>query len=1064
MKKVYNSSWLLKPIVSFHRFPQLVKILTLFLICELALPVYSHTPGNISADPQQQIRVTGKITDVATGQAMPGVNIQVKGTSIGAIGDIEGNYSLTVTDRNATLVFSFIGYVTQEISLNGRTTLNVTLTGEVKGLEEVIVIGYGTQKKSSINGAITTMEGDRVQSVPVAILSNALAGRISGVTVNQASGAPGYAANIYIRSINTWKTTGTDPLYVIDGIISTKQNFDGLDASEIKSLTVLKDAASSAVYGARGSNGVILVTTNTGSEGKLKLTYSYEYNFERPSNLPEYVGAKDMVRLENYAYTGVGLDPKYGPQEVAYFNEHDPARSLFDDIYRNPTSQKHTVSATGGSDKIKYFVGGSSIYQSAFVDNADYKRYNLRSNINVKFTNNLSGVFNISYHQSTKRRFVMQEDNLANFEEDDTFGKFWSRIQYLQPHAPAKTSDGKLINPGWIGNAMGFVEQGGMNTRLEYNINTLMSLRYNVPFINGLSISGNYSPQFYIKDIKHYEKKMTLYNVEQQGEHGYIYTDNVISSTLSSYPSKERLAKTHDRNKQYQLNFSADYSKSFGMHNISAMFNVEISEGSDDYFYLVRENFPLLQRDQFWATGSSRNDSYGDGTEYQSGRMSYIGRLIYQYSDKYFMNATLRRDGSMLFAPNYRWGNFPSVSLGWVISKENFFHIPLIDFLKLRGTWGLAGNDVVGGWKWQESYSTNGSFMIGTVMQPRVAYNGIVNDKLTWEKTSEYNIGLDSRFLGGVVFNFEYFHRHNYDILDSRIVSLPAEFGGTMPPVNYGIVDGQGFEMELGYNGRAGELNYEVKGNLSYATNKVIVRDVPQNVRDVNNPIGRSTDYVACLVSTGIIRTQAELNAIPAGYTIYGLKPTLGSINFEDVSGLTPGVPDGKIDDYDRQVIKGKHYLPPYSYGLELKGEWKGIMVDVFFQGFLGVSKMYDDDYAYHRRFYDARPPSVWLNAWSEDNPGAPWPKPVPWGYTSDWVESTFWLKNAAYLRLGHLNISYSLPKSIIERLNISNVSFVVSGTNLFTLSGFKWYDPSIPSMSSYPTMKSYTFGINVTL
>lgn len=1009
-----------------------------------------------------QRTVTGTVSD-KNQQPIAGANIVVKGTQTGALTDANGKYTISVPASGATLVISFIGYTSQEVSVGTSSVINVTLQEEISALDEVVVIGYGTQKKSSITGAITTMEAERVQTVPVTILSNALAGRLSGVTVNEASGAPGYAANVYIRSINTWKSTGTSPLYVIDGVISSKQNFDALDAAEVKSLTVLKDAASSAVYGARGSNGVILVTTNTGAEGKFKLNYNYSYNFERPSNLPEYVDAKDMVRLRNYAYRSVGVAEPYGPIEVAFFSENDPARSLFDDIYSNPTSQKHTVSATGGSEKIKYFVNGSSTGQTAFVKNADYKKFNLRSNINVDFTKNLSGIFNISYHQSTKTRFIMQEDNVAGFEVDDTFGKFWSRIQYLQPHAPAKTSDGKLINPGWIGNAYGFVEEGGINTRLEYNINTVMGLKYKVPFLDGLSVSGNFSPQFYSRDIKHYEKKMTLYNVEQQGEHGLIFTDNVISSTKSSYPSKERLVKSHSRTKEYQLNLSADYSKTFGKHNIGAMVNVEISEGYDDYFYGVRENFPLLQRDQFWATGSSRTDSYLDGTEYENGRMSYIGRLMYQYADKYFLNATLRRDGSMLFAPDYRWGNFPSVSLGWVVSEEDFFNIAAVDFLKFRATYGLAGNDIVGGWKWQESYSTAGSFMIGTVMSPRVAYNGIVNEMLTWEKTSEFNIGIDSRILGGVILSFEYFNRHNYDILDSRIVSLPASFGGTMPPENYGIVDGNGFELELGYNGRAGQFHYEVKGNLSYATNKVKERDVPQNVRDVNNPIGRSTDYVACLVSKGIIRTQAELNAFPEGYTIYGLKPTIGSIDFEDVSGLTPDVPDGKIDDYDRQVIKGKHYLPPYIYGLDLNGDWKGIAVNIFLQGVLGVSKMYDDDYAYHRRFYEVRPPVVWLDSWSEDNADAPWPRPVPWGYSNDWRESTFWVKNADYLRLKHINLSYSIPKSIIGRLNISDVTFMVTGTNLFTLSEFKWYDPSIPSMSSYPTMKSYTFGINVT-
>ena len=1019
-----------------------------------------------TADPeitmqQQERKISGKVTE-QSGASIPGASVVIKGTTTGVITNNNGNFSMSVPFDTKTLVFSFVGMKTLEIALGNQNTINVTMQQNVIGLDEIVAIGYGSQKRSSITGAISTMGGEDIVNMPVTSLSNALAGRLSGVFVNEASGAPGYAANIQVRSVNTWKSTGNDPLYVIDGIISTKQLFDALDATEIKNITVLKDAASTAVYGARGGNGVILVTTNTGEKGRFKFSYDYSYSFDEPTNIPKYVSSKDMVRLVDYAFEAIGQPDLFGPTEQAYFNTHDPGRASFTDLYRDPAVQKHSISASGGDEKIKYFLSGSYMGQDAFVKNADYKKYDFRSNISVNFTKNLSGNFNVSYHQATKSRFVMQEDNQAGFEEDLTFGTFWSRLQFYQPYCASKTSDGKLINLGWIGNAMGFVEQGGMNTARDYNINTVMNLTYKVPNVKGLSVSVNYSPQFYIRDIKDYEKKVTLYTVEQKGEHGLIYTDNVIGTVLSAWPDKERIAKTKDKNTAYQLNWSADYLRSFGKHNIGAMFNAEISESNRDYFYAVRENFPLVQRDQFWATGGSRADSYVDGTEYAAGRMSYIGRLTYQYSDKYFVNASMRRDGSMLFAPGYRWGNFPSVSLGWVLSNENFMKDKFFNYLKLRGTWGMTGNDVVGGWKWQDSYSTGGNVMIGTAMSPTVLYNGIVNEKLTWEKTREFNVGLDSRFWDGAIFNFEYYLRHNYDILDSRIVSLPASFGGTMPPVNYGIVDGHGLEVEVGYSGHTGKFNYQVKGNIAYARNKVVERDVAQNVRDVNNPNGRSTDYVACLVSKGIIRTQAQLDAIPANYTAYGLKPGLGDIWYQDVSGPTAGVPDGIIDDYDRQVIKGKHYTPPYVYGLNMTGYWKGFSLDLFLQGVTGVSKMYNGN-SYGRHFEAwSRPNANWLDSWSPTNINASFPKPDIWGSAVNDVESTFWLKSGDYLRLKYLGLSYSLPESIIKKLNISKASVILSGTNLFTISGFKYYDPAIPSMGSYPTMKAYTLGINV--
>jgi hypothetical protein len=280
--------------------------------------------------------------------------------------------------------------------------------------------------------------------------------------------------------------------------------------------------------------------------------------------------------------------------------------------------------------------------------------------------------------------------------------------------------------------------------------------------------------------------------------------------------------------------------------------------------------------------------------------------------------------------------------------------------------------------------------------------------------------------------------------------------------VNYGVVDGHGFEFEAGYNGSAGAFNYGIKGNFSYATNKVIERDVPENVRDVDNPIDRSTDYVVALVSKGIMRTQADLDALPPGYTIYGKQPALGALNFEDVSGLEPGEPDGKIDNYDRQVIEGKHYLPPYTFGLNLTGDWKGIGIDIFFQGALGVSKMYNDGYG--RRFHTGvRAPQFWSDSWTPDNIDAEYPQAVTWNYTMDHLASTFWLKNGNYMRLQHLNLNYSLPKQVVEKIRMSNIRFLLTGTNLFTISSFDYYDPTVAETRSYPTMRTITLGVNAT-
>ena len=1004
------------------------------------------------------ITVKGTITN-ELGEGLPGVSVLIKGSQTGTATDANGNFQVEVPDQNARLVFSYVGYVTQEIPIGSNTVLNVKLLEDDKTLQEIVVVGYGTQKKTSVTGAITTMKADDVKNNPVPNLSSSLAGRLSGVYVNQGSGAPGYAPAIRIRSVNTWKDTGNDPLYVIDGVITDKRMFDALDYSEVDNITVLKDAASGAIYGARAANGVVLVTTKRGADGKFQLNYNYSYSFDNPSKIPDYMDARDMVRLNNWARTSRGIAPSYDAEEVAFFEQNDPGRGWYTQAYIDPVLQRHSLSASGGSDKVKYFVAGSYFDQSAFIKNADFKKYNFRSNIDVNLTKNLTGVFNVAYNEGKKTRFAMQED-LVGFDTNPTFGGLWGRLLYYLPNTGPKTSDGHFINPGWIGNPLAFVEEGGTVRRVERNIQMNIGLTYKLPFVDGLSVSGRYSPNYEATTMRLHELKTTLYDVVKKGTNGAIYTDQITGSIKSSYPNKERIAKTQEAINSYQLNFSANYAKQFGKHNVDAVAIYEQSEGKYDYFYGVREGFPLVQNDQFWATSSARADSYVDGSESETGRASYIGRVLYSYDDKYFLNLTARRDGSMLFGPEYRWGVFPSVSAGWVLSKENFFNVKQIDFLKIRGSWGLAGNDAVGGWKWSESYSVSGDYVFGTVPQPRVRYNGIVNEKLTWEKTSELNLGFDAQMFNRFSLSGEYFKRHNYDILDTRIASLPGSFGGSMPPENYGIVDGHGYELELGYNGSAGDVTYGIKGSFSYSNNKVKVRDVAQNAQAVDNPNGRPTDYVRMLVSKGIIRTKEQLDALPTGYTIYGKPAVLGAIDFEDVNGVA-GVADGKIDDYDRQVLKGKHSLNPYTFGLNLKASWKGIGIDVFVQGVTGGSKLYDDGYG--RRFFDgARPPSFWLDSWTPQNVNAAYPQPVTWDATNDHLASTFWLKNGSFLRFQNINLNYTVPKVLCQKIGMSAVSFYVSGANLLTLSKYDFHDPSVASMNSYPTMKTYTMGVNL--
>jgi TonB-linked SusC/RagA family outer membrane protein len=636
----------------------------LLMGCVLRLSAENAAPaparGNEASSLQQQIRrVTGTVAD-SNGEPVVGANVTQKGNSSnGTVTDAGGRFSLDVPP-NATLLVSFIGYLTKEAGTGDRSTVNVVLAEDVGLLEEVVVVGYGTQKKASVTGAIATLQTEKVENIPVANVSNALAGRMSGLYVNQVSGAPGYAASVRVRSVNTWKGSGNDPLYVIDGIILDKRSFDMLDYSEIENISVLKDAASASVYGARAANGVILVTTRTGKEGKFKLNYNYSYSFDQPSKIPEYGSSADMVRLNNHARAVAGVLPMFDEEEVAYFNQNDPGKAWYDLAYRDPTLQKHTLNASGGSEKVRYFIGGTFFDQTAFIKNANYEKFNVRSNVDVNFTNELSGSFKLAYNEGTRTRYAFQEDQ-SGLNIDDAFGGLWARLLYHLAQVPPVTSDGKFINPGWIGNPLAFIEEGGTNTRRDRNIDVNFGLTYKLPFVKGVSLSANYSRNHSNATIKQYEVKPTLYNVARKGTNGWIYTDEITGSQKSSYPNKERLAKTSETSNDYQLNFSVNYTGSFDKHNIGAVVVYEQSEGAYEYFEGTRENFPLLQKDQFWATSSDRADSYVNGNESESGRASFIGRATYNYDEKYFLTAAARYDGSMRFGPDYRWGLFPSV-------------------------------------------------------------------------------------------------------------------------------------------------------------------------------------------------------------------------------------------------------------------------------------------------------------------------------------------------------------------------------------------------------------------
>jgi TonB-linked SusC/RagA family outer membrane protein len=529
----------------------------------------------------------------------------------------------------------------------------------------------------------------------------------------------------------------------------------------------------------------------------------------------------------------------------------------------------------------------------------------------------------------------------------------------------------------------------------------------------------------------------------------------------------EFLNSYSDKRERYQFNAQLNYKRNFGKHGLDALLVYEQAEETNIDFNGRRDGFISPVIDQY-VGGSVVGSSAGGGEE-ESGRLSYVGLISYNYAQKYLLEGSFRYDGSVIFAPENRWGFFPSVSAGWKVSNEPFFqNVKFINDLKLRASVGLLGNDAIDYYQWVQSYNIITGGAVFDDVQQGLQAGVLANRSVTWEKSRTYNAGLDARFLDKMNFKIDVFKRHTYDILGDRKSSLPSTLGADLPDENYEVIDAHGFEVELGYDNSVGsaknKLSYYIRGNFGYADNKVIVTDEGENIRPYQSQIGYNTGRIFGLIATDVIRTQEDLDKLPAGYTIMGVAPKLGMLNYKDIRGVTSDKPDGKITSDDRDVI-GQHNSPPVNYGLSLGGSWKSISIDVLFQGVSGGYAMLPTA----GRDIQARAEEAsfryWADSWSPENPNGKYPGYRVQNYRTRYDESSFFLMNNSFLRLKNLNVSYSLPKRVISKIGLSNARVYFTGSNLIMLySANKIYDPEMNNITSYPMMKSYSFGLNLGL
>ena len=1031
--------------------PTLKKLIIAFFIILIsvsnvsAFPDYSRlAKGSLASETElQQIKISGTVTDASTGEAMVGVNIQVKGTTIGAITDVNGKYTIpSAVDQNAVLVFSFIGYVTQESPVAGKSIINVALTPEVKGLEEVVVVGYGTAKKASLTGSVTAVKGDLIQASPATNFTNSLAGRLPGLVAVNYSGEPGNDnATIRIRGMNT--LGNNSPLVVIDGVAN--RDMTRLDPTDIESISVLKDA-SAAIYGAQAANGVILITTRRGTIGKPEVNINLNYGLNMPTVIPKMADAATYATMIDEIDTYAKAQPTYTAAEIQKFRDGSdpwayPNTDWFGIVFKPSSQQSNgTISISGGTEGMKYFVSTGFKQQGAIYKNSDrgYSQVNFRSNIDGKISKNIILSFDLSGRQ--ENRNAASTDNIFTYLINRSKPIF---IASYPGNKPASGYEGGN-NPVVLTSDL-----CGYDKSKTYNFSSNMKLLVTIPWVKGLSITGNVSFDKNIVTEKAWFTPYMLYSWDR-----VTYDANnepVVIGALSGSSLDPTLTQNISDGQNIMLNTLINYDFSIAdKHHIKILAGVEKITGGSQNLGAFRRGFVSPAIDQMFAGSDVAKDNSGSSSV--SDRLDYFGRLNYDYLQKYLLEFVWRYDGSYIFPVKGRFGFFPGISAGWKISEEGFWknNISFINYFKLRGSWGQTGNDRISAYQYLGSYGFgsspyvfNGDLQVKPLSELRIA-----NPNVTWEVANQSNIGFDGQIFGDKLqFSAEYFYNLRDKILAYRNASVPASTGLILPRENIGKVVNQGYEVQIGYKDKIGNFNYEISGNVAFAKNKIKFWDETPGVPDYQQSTGQPMNAGLYYEAIGIFKDSAAMAAYP-----HWAKARPGDVIFKDVNL------DGKIDGLD-MIRYPKTDIPTFTGGLSIDLGYKNFYASILFQGAAGAVRSYNIESGKIGDFLadDAE------GRWTIDNPNAT--KPRTWNTGGEYwssVNNTYWLKNNNYLRLKTLQIGYNIPKTLSDKLKISGLSIYFTGQNVITFSPEKTFDPETVG-DVYPLNKVFNLGIKLT-
>lgn len=971
--------------------------------------------------------------------------------------------------------------------------LTITMKEDAKALDELVVVGYGVEKKVNLTGSISNVNAKDLTVIPTSNLSNTLAGRAAGMTVVGNSGLMGATSTIRLRG------GFGDPLFVIDGVIRDKAAFDLLEPNEIDQLSFLKDAATASVYGSAAGNGVVLVTTKGGVENsKPVFEYQGSYTFSKPTKklFGDMFTATDELIYQNKVAEFNGLPLPNGEEEFEYFK--DRSYDVNDWIWQTPWNTKHSLSVTGGNEKVKYYILGSFLNEEGSYKNMTNRKYSLRSNVTTNLSKYISMNVNLSAYQSDYRRFYWP---FSEGDDQSVWSFYRCTFNSLKTLPFYSYADGTPANEpteypiypaigSWQGwNVIDQVIGDRYLKNRNRNMNGILSFNIDLGFITkGLStkVIANYiGDDFTQKRYMTYQKNYTFQSDKSSSNRfkpaPLDLNDYVIMNFGHPYEYLDYTTKTLWSE---QFNWFLNYNNQFGKHAVSAMAVFEQASNGGEYVMAKGED-PLTNIDQMFVFSTDATKRYGNAQEYTGGRLSWIGRFNYNFDSRYITEFSFRYDGNTLFPKGKRWGFFPSVSAAWRISEEPFMkeYSNWLSNMKIRASYGTTGNDLnvnneeIAAFSYIQKYVGGSNYLFGDALSNGIKAGDIPNANLTWATSTTYNGGLDFGFFENKLSGtFDYFYRKETNILGPRTVTLPSTYGQSLAPENYAARSWRGGELSMIWRDKAAKdaIDYSLYMNLGFSRDQWDVLDESAiykkggNLEDLSL-IGMSASRLIGFKAIGIIRTQEQVDELKAkGFKQFGRDPYLGGILFEDTrgDGYAPG-PDGKIDDNDSYNLISENTTPRINYGFGGSISWKGLTVDIHFQG---VGK-YDRcvggaDGGFYQWGGSTRPYfPIWTSdeCWSPENPDGKYPRVIGQNWYESGVGNTsFWLRNGAYLRLKNLNIGYDLPDLLLRPLGLLHAQVFMNATNLFSISAInEFMDPEQAYYDSYPLMKSFTFGLN---